>query len=170
MEMSLRYFRPLTPPINRLLAVFCVVLLAGCWPLPPLPKATDLDDRLAVFPTTGLPLDGEVTVHWNEHQVPFVVAESDEDAAFVLGLVHAHLRLGQIEMARRIVQGRISEGAGPETKDIDHMLRIIGFDRAAPEIVKSMSPESRAWAQRFVDGLNHYQSTMDEKALRGEGA
>ncbi len=36
------------------------------------------------------------------------MAELDDDAAFALGLVHAHLRLGQMMLARRIAEGRLA--------------------------------------------------------------
>ena len=52
-------------------------LLAGCALLSPLPEPSDVAGRLATFPTRGLPLQGEVTVHWNERQIPFIEAEHD---------------------------------------------------------------------------------------------
>lgn len=107
-----------------------------------------------------MPLDNEVVIHWNAQQVPFVFAESDADAAFALGLIHAHLRLGQMEMMRHISQGRISELAGLYTTDIDHSLRILDFGRAASRIEAGFPPETRVWLERFVDGLNHYQRGM----------
>ena len=88
-------------------------LLVACSVLTPLPGVTQLEGRLGAFPTTNLPLDRSVGIRWDEHQIPFVEAETDGDAAFALGLVHAHLRLGQMGVVRLIVQGRLSESAGP---------------------------------------------------------
>ena len=85
-----------------------------------------------MLPTEHLPLQGRVTVYWDEHQIPFIDAETDDDAAFALGLVHAHLRLGQMAIYRRIAQGRIAEMGGPLAIDIDHGIRILDFGRAAP--------------------------------------
>jgi penicillin amidase len=116
--------------------------------------------RLAVFPTAQLPLDGDVTIHWNDRQVPFVFAESDADAAFTLGLIHAHLRLGQMDLMRHISQGRLSELVGPYTTDIDHALRILDFGRAAAGIEAAFPPRTRLWLERFVAGINHYQSAL----------
>ena len=120
-------------------------LVAGCAFLAPLPKPTTVEQRLAAFPAAGLPLRGRVTVHWDRHQIPFIEAEHDEDAAFALGLVHAHLRLGQMETFRRIAQGRIAEMGGPLATDIDHSLRIIDFGRAAAAIEAALPPETRTW-------------------------
>jgi penicillin amidase len=139
------------------------LLVAGCALLAPLPGESTLDQRLAAFPTRGLPLAGKVTVSWDAHQIPFIEAECDEDAAFVLGLVHAHLRLGQLEILRRISQGRIAEMGGPLAADIDHGLRILRFGRAAPEIEAALPAATRAWLEAFVRGINHYQQAMPER-------
>ena len=137
-------------------------LVAGCAFLAPLPKPTTVEQRLAAFPAAGLPLRGRVTVHWDRHQIPFIEAEHDEDAAFALGLVHAHLRLGQMETFRRIAQGRIAEMGGPLATDIDHGLRIIDFGRAAAAIEAALPDETRVWLSRFAAGVNHYQANMAE--------
>ncbi|MQX36668.1 penicillin acylase family protein [Roseospira navarrensis] len=136
---------------------------SACALVTSLPEATTLDARLAAFPTENLPLERPVTVHWDAHQIPFVEAATDADAAFVLGLVHAHLRLGQMETARRLSQGRVAEMAGPIpfVLDLDHSLRTLGFGRAAPDILAAMPEDSRRWLERFTDGINHYLKTTE---------
>lgn len=135
--------------------------LAGCALLKPLPKQSSLGQRLAALPTDGLPLDAPVTIRWDEHQIPFIEAATDDDAAFALGLVHAHLRLGQMAVYRRVAQGRISEMGGPLARDIDHGVRILDFGRASQASLAAMPQATRQWLQRFVDGINHYQATTD---------
>ena len=142
------------------LAVGAVALVvSACALLAPLPEPKDVAQRLTAFPTDGLPLDGAVTIHWSERQIPFIEAESDADAAFALGLVHAHLRLGQMATMRMLARGRVSEMIGPLGVDIDRGLRTLDFGRAAPEIERTMDDATRLWVQRFVDGVNHYQDT-----------
>ena len=146
-----------------MLAVGAVALaVSGCALLAPLPEQRDVTERLAAFPTRGLPLEGPVTIHWSERQVPFIEAESDGDAAFALGLVHAHLRLGQMATVRMIARGRVSEMIGPLGIDFDHGLRTLDFGRAAAEIERTLAEPTRLWVQRFVDGINHYQETATE--------
>lgn len=135
-------------------------LLSACSVLTPLPKATSLDDRLGAIPTAGLKLAGKVTIHWDDHQVPFVEAERDEDLPVAIGLVHAHLRLGQMELLRRISQGRIAEMGGPLAADIDEGLRILNFGAAAAGIEASLPPETLAWLAGYVRGVNHYQQNV----------
>ena len=151
------------PCRRRALGVLVVAALAlgslvgGCALLAPLPPAATLEERLAVFPTDDLPLAGAVRIHWDGHQIPFIEAEHDDDAAFALGLVHAHLRLGQMAMFKRIAYGRIAEMGGPLAIDIDHGIRILNFARAADEIEAALPPATRRWLTRFVAGINTYQ-------------
>ncbi len=126
----------------------------------PPPRRLTAAERLARFPTRGLPLERPVSVRWNDHQVPFIEAATDGDCAFTLGLVHGHLRLGQMELMRRIVQGRLAELAGPFAVNLDHVLRILGYARAADAIVAGMPADTRHWLDRFVDGVNHYQTNV----------
>jgi penicillin amidase len=140
--------------------VTLVLILTGCAALKPAPKT--MSERLAAFPRDGLPLEKPVTIRWNKYQVPFVEAETDRDLAFALGMVHGHLRLSEIRVLKQIVQGRISEMAGPVTRDIDHALRIMDIGRVAPEIVRRLPPDERALLDSFAAGLNFYQSHMKE--------
>ena len=138
------------------------VALSACALFTPLPDEKDVAERLAAFPTRGLPLDGSVTIHWSERQIPFIEAESDGDAAFALGLVHAHLRLGQMATARMLARGRLSEMIGPLGIDIDRGLRTLSYGRAAAEIERGMDEAALDWVRRFVDGINHYQDGAAE--------
>lgn len=150
-------------------AAMLAVLLAGCSAL--WPENTSTRKRLAVFPDAPAPVQHPVTIRWDDNQIPFIDAETDHDLAFALGMVHAHLRLGQMSLLKRVAQGRLSEMFGPFTVDIDHALRILDYGRAAPEIERRLPDETRAWLDAFVAGLNHYQDNTDrlppELALLG---
>ncbi|MGM0561907.1 MAG: penicillin acylase family protein [Pseudomonadota bacterium] len=145
----------------RLLAPLLILLLAGgCNALWPDERTTD--DRLSVFPTEDLPLKQQVTLRWNDHQVPYIEAGNDHDLAFTLGLVHAHLRGAQLSLLRHVSSGRLAEIAGPPATEIDHALRILDFGYATEEIEADLPQETRIWVQAFVDGLNHYQAQRQE--------
>lgn len=148
-------------PAAILAAVLTAVLaLPGCSLLAPPPESQALPQRLAAFPTGGLPLDRPVTIYWNEQAVPFIEAETDHDAALALGLVHAHLRLGQMELMRHVSQGRLAEIGGPLAIDIDTSLRILDYGRAAPAIVAALPADTRSWLEAYLAGVNHYQANV----------
>ncbi len=137
-----------------------VITLFGCVLLRTLPEPTKIDERLAVFPTSNVPVRDNVNIYWNEYSIPFIEAKHDDDLAFALGMVNAHLRLGQMSVLRLVTQGRISEMAGPFTRDIDHALRIIDFGYAAASIEESLPEHSRRWLKEFVRGINFYQEKL----------
>jgi penicillin amidase len=151
------------------IALATMSLLAGCNAL--YPEPIDTATRLAMFPVTGLPIEQPIVIRWNAQQVPYIEAQTDRDLAFALGLVHAHLRGGQLALLKRIARGRLSEMVGPLAQDIDHALRILDYGHAAPETLRRMPAETRAWIDAFVAGLNHYQAqeiaSAPELALLG---
>jgi len=127
-----------------------------------LPQSKSLEERLAGFPLRNLPLAAPARIHWSAQGVPHVVASSDDDLAFVQGLVHAHLRLGQMELLRRISQGRLSESAGPFARDLDRALRVLGFGRAASAMERALPSSTRRYLERYVAGVNLYAERASE--------
>jgi penicillin G amidase len=139
------------------------VLLASCAVFSGLPEPTNLKQRIAMMPV-AVPVTGPVSIYWNEQQVPFIEATSDRDAAFALGLVHAHLRLGQMEVLRRLSQARLQEMAGPvpQVAQIEHALRILNLGKTSKQVYAQMKPQEKAWLDAFVAGVNHYMITADD--------
>jgi hypothetical protein len=45
------------------------------------PRPASLAERLAMVPTRDLPVADPVTISWDDHQIPFIEAASDDDAA-----------------------------------------------------------------------------------------
>jgi acyl-homoserine lactone acylase PvdQ len=86
-------------------------------------RIVSLSDRLSTIPRQGLSLSDQVTIFWDEHQVPFIEARKDDDLAIALGLVHAHLRPGQMELLRKASRGRLSEAFGSIALDVGQLLR-----------------------------------------------
>ncbi len=114
-----------------------------------------LPQRLAQLPTTGLPVAEPVTVRWSPRHIPFIEAASDHDLSVGLGAVHAHLRLAQMEMMRRVAQGRLAELLGPPAVPIDRGLRLLDLTRAIPAVAAALPEATRAWLEGFVAGINH---------------
>lgn len=133
-------------------AVAIATLVRGL--LRSLPRPTSTEQRLVVLADT-VPAAAPVTIHWDEHQIPFVEAQSDADLAAGLGVVHAHLRLAQIELMRRVALGRVAEIIGPRGIEIDRTIRLFGIGRAVPGIIAALPEATRRWAEAFLAGFNH---------------
>ena len=104
-------------------------------------------------------LKGEVVITRDKYGVPHIVAKSsDLDAFYALGYVHAQDRFWQMEFQRHVVQGRLSELFGSATIEQDKYLRTWGFYRAAQTSWQSLSPQSKAIAQSYADGVNAFLS------------
>ena len=147
---------PFRMPIRAAGLALITAHFAICRMTKPLPRSVSLGERLSMLPRQDIPLDHGVVIHWSEQQIPFIEAESDTDLATALGLVHAHLRIGQMEMLRFLSQGRLSELIGPIAIDLDYLLRSLAPGRAVPEILESLPIETRQWLEAFVSGINHH--------------
>jgi len=148
------------------IAVYGLVLaaLASCMTAPPRPGAISAPERIEAFPESELAIAGQVEVLWDEHFIPTIIASHEEDVPYALGLVHAHLRLTQMELVKRVARGRISESVGLPGNRIDHAIRALDLDRAVPEISSALPPETRDWLQRYADGVNDYRVAVPDRS------
>ncbi|HSG48968.1 MAG TPA: penicillin acylase family protein, partial [Longimicrobiales bacterium] len=99
-------------------------------------------------------LDGPVDVLWDSLGIPQVWATTQRDAFFAQGYLHATHRLWQVEMFRRVAQGRLSELFGQATLPTDRFLRTLGMDRAAEAGIPLLDGESRDLLEAYARGLN----------------
>lgn len=142
------------------LGMFSVSWLAGCSLLMTFPEEVSQQQRFQQFETAsqGAPVASDVSIHWDKHAIPFIEADNNQDLAFAVGLVHAHLRLGQMELLRHVAQGRVGELAGPvpNVSTIDHAMRMINLCRSGKASLQMMSADSKAWITHYTRGLNWY--------------
>jgi penicillin amidase len=98
----------------------------------------------------------QVEVGRDDFGVPRIAAQNEHDLMFALGYVHAQDRLWQMDMGRRIAQGRLSEIIGEKTIPFDKMFRIVGLRRIAEEVEKHISKESHARLESYAAGVNAF--------------
>jgi integrase len=142
-----------------------VMLLPGCAAISP--RETGVERRLAALTLDRHALERPVTIRWNDHLVPWIEAETDGDLPYALGLVHVHLRAGQILTLRNIARGRVAEMAGPPATELDHALRLLDFARAAPAIEAAWPAETRAFVARFLGKNNFARRFRDARRAAG---
>jgi penicillin amidase len=105
--------------------------------------------------TIRLPrLSAPVKVRRDRWGVPHVEAEERIDLHFAQGFCQAQDRLWQLDFYRRVVSGRVSEMAGPETLPIDRLMRTLGVRRVAEREEAALEPALRALLERFCEGIN----------------
>src|SRR5258707_3020163 len=104
-------------------------------------------------------LRASVEILRDKNAVPHIIAGSIEDAAFGLGYVHAQDRFWQMELMRRLGQGRLSEIVpasivGSGLIETDRTMRGLGLYRRASESVNALSPSARAILDSYAAGVN----------------
>jgi len=67
-------------------------------------------------------LKGKADVFIDERLVPHIYAQTDLDAYYVQGFIHAKFRLWQMDFQTYVAAGRLSEIVGSDKLDIDRFL------------------------------------------------
>lgn len=89
-------------------------------------------------------------------RVAHVYAQNQHDLFFARGYVQAQDRLWQMDMWRRINEGRLSEILGPDPLRHDRLARLIRFRGDWDAEFESYHPDGRMIFQAFADGVNAY--------------
>ena len=117
-------------------------------------RPRSVSDRLGAYPPGRMPLHAPAEVRFDDLLIPYVHAGDDRDLPFLLGVVHAFLRLGQMELFRATAAGRLCELFGSPAMRLDASLRRMGLTRAVPAMLASLSPATSAWIERYAQGVS----------------
>jgi penicillin amidase len=98
----------------------------------------------------------EVKVYRDENAIPMIIANSDLDAVFAMGYIHAQERLFQMDFARRAGEGRLSEIFGSKTVLFDRMFRTIGIYKHVCENYNRLNPLSKRILEAYTKGVNEF--------------
>jgi penicillin amidase len=114
----------------------------------------------------GLPAyDGQVGLTGLEHPVqilrdsyamPHIAARSESDLYYAVGYAQAQDRLWQMDLLRRVTQGRLSEIFGQDLVDVDLMMRALRIPDKSRLMMAELTPEMTSAMERFCDGVNEY--------------
>jgi penicillin amidase len=107
--------------------------------------------------TIALPgLTHPVDILRDRYGIPHIYAETRPDALFALGFVHAQDRLFQMEFARRIGQGRLSELLGPPGKSTDKLMRTLDLAGASERALAHLPASTRMALDAYAAGVNAF--------------
>ena len=98
-----------------------------------------------------------VEITYDKMGIPQIWADNEHDAFFAFGYLHASDRMFQMDMTRRVAEGRLAELLGPTVLNIDIHQRTVGHYRIAEKFLPKLSAENRAKLQAYVDGINAYK-------------
>lgn len=94
--------------------------------------------------------------------VPHIFASSDADAYFALGWAMAQDRLFQMDLMRRVAQGRLAELFGPPAVGIDRLFRTMDLPGIGDRMYRAARPEARAALQSLTAGANAYLNDLGD--------
>ncbi len=101
-------------------------------------------------------LSASVEVIRDEWGVPHIYAQNEHDLFFAQGYVHAQDRLWQMEVNRRLTNGRLSEVLGEQIVGFDYFFLTLGLRRVAEQSWPRLDAESQQALQTYADGVNAY--------------
>jgi len=123
-------------------------------------------------------LKNKVETYFDDRMVPHVFAQTDQDAYFVQGFLHAKFRLWQMEFQTQAAAGRLSEilGRGPNDAILnnDRQMRRLGmvssaeaaiFEMEKNSVSKSMSDSYTAGVNAYIDQLAVSELPIEYKLL-----
>lgn len=114
--------------------------------------------KSSIAPTMGTfklgGLNHSVQITHDLYGTPSIVAKTDHDAYFAIGFKHASDRLWQLELQRRLTQGRLSEILGSEALPGDIWMRTLGLQEAAKQSIPYLSKETVEALTAYSDGIN----------------
>jgi penicillin amidase len=140
-----------------------IVLTASIWLAAAPQSSRDVSRQAAsvtlahingTVPVRGL--ERPVTVlrdHWG---VPHIYAENQHDLFFAQGFVAAQDRLFQMELWKRVGQGRLAEILGPGFLKRDIKARLLRYPGPMDAEYASYGPDTREILEAFTAGINEY--------------
>jgi len=90
--------------------------------------------------------------------IPHIEAQNENDLYVAVGFAMAQDRLWQMDLLRRVTQGRLSEILGKEQVNTDLLLRSLRFEEKSEKIMDGLSPDIKAALEAFSAGVNQYMA------------
>ena len=128
--------------------VLLIVVAAGWWALRA--SLPTLDGRIAVPRGPS----ARTTIERDASGVVTIRAERVDDMAFGLGFAHAQDRYFQMDLARRLAAGELSELFGAIALPQDRRARAFGFRRVATSALEEATPAHRQALAAYARGVN----------------
>lgn len=144
----------------RILAL-SLFLLVGCHPLSMFAPATIKPSKI-VLTSTENPKSVPIDVAVDNYGIPFIKANTIEDAFYALGFMHARDRLFQLDVTRHAALGRTAELFGERSITYDRRLRLLTY--RLDEQLDHMTTQEKTLLGSYVRGIN------DSAKQRGRSA
>jgi penicillin amidase len=99
-------------------------------------------------------ISGDISISRDEYGTVYIKADNDNDVFFGMGMAHGQDRLWQLELQRRLSQGRLSEIFGKNFIKIDAQMRTLGLYESVQSAWDALSPEAKSSLTAYSAGIN----------------
>jgi len=101
-------------------------------------------------------INNPVRIYKDLYGVPFIEAKGEDDMYFSLGYIHAQDRLWQMDIFRRIGEGRLAEIFGNEAVEYDKMFKTLALNELADNLWNKLSDHSKRILLHYCEGVNYF--------------
>ncbi|MEH6569051.1 MAG: penicillin acylase family protein [Halioglobus sp.] len=143
--------------MKKMFLVVVVLLMAVAFALP----------RLDTYQREGSlsisTLEAQVQVLRDKSGVPYIYAESLDDALTAQGFLHAQDRMFQLELFKFLAHGRLAEFIGERGLKNDRIVRLLDMSGFASKQLAKISVEERNYLQRYLNGINEFIAEREDE-------
>jgi len=144
--------------ILRVLATLILIALIGSGFLIRYISHRAIPDYNAEIVMGGI--TGNAEVLRDSFGIPHIYAENEEDLYRITGYVMAQDRLWQMDLLRRVAEGRLSEIFGEDMIEADQLFRALRIEDKSHLIMETSEPEILASLNAFSRGVNQCIADM----------
>lgn len=136
-----------------ILILLVLVIMAGYFLLQNVKKSAipDYNQKTAISY-----LSTESEIIRDQYAIPHIYAKTEADLYRSVGFAMAEDRLWQMDLLRRVTQGRLSEILGKDQLQTDLLMRALRIQEKSEKILEHASPDVIEALEAFSDGVNDY--------------
>ncbi len=108
-------------------------------------------------------LTSAVEITRGDDGVPYIRADSLDDALVAQGFIFAQDRMFQLEFIRYVAAGRLAELIGERGLGNDRLIRIVDIPGFAKKHATQISVRERNYLQRYADGINAFIAAREDE-------
>lgn len=108
-------------------------------------------------------LTAEVQVYRDSLAVPHIYAKNEADLFKTIGFVMAQDRMWQMDLLRRVTQGRLAEIFGEDLINTDLFLRALRIPEKSEMMLADLSPKQKTALEAYTNGVNQYLEQYADK-------
>lgn len=108
-------------------------------------------------------LEADVKVTRDEHEIPYIHAQSLADLIKAQGFVIGQDRVFQVELYRAIIEGKLASLVGEAGLDSDIQMLVLGVYENAKRHAAQLDEPSNRYLQWLADGYNAYLKSQPDE-------